>query len=110
MRNWSKVKVFFILILIIGTLLHFLVNISVFFLSQKQGIGDYAAVLFLISFFFIIFSTVVFCKKLSGFLMRDTFIALCYLSASNLLIHYVFYAIFFLAIFNVFCDTGIYSR
>ena len=72
MRNWSKVKVFFLLILLIGTVLHFLVNLSYFslHLHQKQVIGDYSSALFLISLFFIVFATVVFCKKISGFFKR----------------------------------------
>ena len=70
MRDWSKVKVFFLLILLIGTVLHFLVNLLHFSLYQKQVIGDYSSALFLISLFFIVFATVVFCKKLSGFFKR----------------------------------------
>ena len=70
MRDWSKVKVFFLLILLIGTVLHFLVNLLYFSLHQKQVIGDYSSALFLISLFFIVFATVVFCKKISGFLKR----------------------------------------
>ena len=70
MSDWSKVKVFFLLILLIGTVLHFLVNLLYFSLYQKQVIGDYSFALYLISLFFIIFATVVFCKKLSGFFKR----------------------------------------
>jgi hypothetical protein len=70
MRDWSKVKVFFLLILLIGTVLHLLVNLLYFSLHQKQVIGDYSSVLFLISLLFIVFATVVFCKKNSGFLKR----------------------------------------
>lgn len=70
MSDWSKVKVFFLLIFLIGTVLHFLVNLLYFSLYQKQVIGDYSSALYLISLFFIVFATVVFCKKLSGFLKR----------------------------------------
>ena len=70
MRDWNKVKVFFLLILSIGTVLHFFVNFSYFSLQQQQHIGNYSYALFLISLFFIVFGTVVFCKKISGFLKR----------------------------------------
>ena len=70
MRDWSKVKVFFLLILSIGTVLHFFVNFSYFSLLQKQYIGNYSSALFLISVLFIVFTTFVFCKKISGFLKR----------------------------------------
>ena len=70
MRNWSKVKVFFLLILLIGTVLHLLVNLSYFFLYEEKIIRDYSSVVFLISLLFIIFSTVTFCKKISGFFKR----------------------------------------
>lgn len=70
MRDWSKVKVFFLLILSIGTVLHFFVNFSYFSLQQEQFIGNYSSALFLISLLFIVFTTFVFCKKISGFLKR----------------------------------------
>jgi len=64
MRNWSKVKVFFLLILAIGTLLHLLVNLLYFYLFQAHGIENYSSVLFLISLLFIIFSTFAFSRKI----------------------------------------------
>ena len=45
-------------------------NLLHFSLYQKQVIGDYSSALFLISLFFIVFATVVFCKKISGFFKR----------------------------------------
>ena len=70
MENWSKVKVFFLLILLIGTVIHLFVNLLYFSLHQEQVAGDNYSVLFLISLTFIVFSTFAFCKKISGFVAR----------------------------------------
>jgi hypothetical protein len=70
MRNWNKRKVFFLLILLIGTGFHFLVNISYFMLHKEQFIKDYSNMLFLPSLVFVVFSTFVFCTKISGFFNR----------------------------------------
>ena len=70
MRNWSNSKVFFLLILLIGTGFHLLVNISYFMLHEKQFIKDYSNMLLLPSLVFVVLSTFVFCKKISGVLNR----------------------------------------
>lgn len=70
MRNWSKVKVFFLLILLIGTGFHLSVNISYFMLHESQFIKDYSNMLLLPSLVFAVFSTFVFCTKISGFFQR----------------------------------------
>ena len=70
MENWSKVKIFFLLILLIGTVLHLFVNLLYFSLYQEQVTGGYYSAIFLISFIFIVFSTFIFCKKISGFMAR----------------------------------------
>jgi len=75
MNNWSKIKVFFLLILLAGTLVHLSVNLSYFYLIHEPlftylEIKDYFSALFLIPLLFIVFSTIVFTKKISGFFKR----------------------------------------
>ena len=70
MKDWSKLKVFLLLILLIGTVIHLTVNLSYFSLYRELAVKGISETLFLISAFFIIFSTFIFTKKISGFLKR----------------------------------------
>jgi hypothetical protein len=70
MGNWSKLKVFFLLVFFIGSLVSLSSNILYFYLYSVLEITEYSSTLFLIPLIFFIFSTIIFTKKISGFFKR----------------------------------------
>lgn len=61
-KSWGKTKIFFILILLIGSALHIAVNISYIYIYYDLGLKKYTDAIFLISLIFIIYSTNIFIR------------------------------------------------